>query len=262
MTMGNMSGVMSGVLGSVLSPAGLAQISMGPPGWASLAAQTIGSQIGLNVLQQLGEKMGLPQPVIDLAQAAFGSAIGQPGLARENIGQAVSGFTKQMNLSPSEAGRLTRELEGTADKSMANLQKIVETFAKKLLEGPDGGEKKEEGGSILLRIARALGALMDQKMEGLAAKSEELGKLGGESKLGGLAQPTTGGPARPTTGGPAQPTTGNTTKDGNFTAQGNAKFGSLSAEVQALSQEIGYLSQAISSTIKSIGEATSAIARK
>jgi hypothetical protein len=53
-----------------------------------------------------------------------------------------------------------------------------------------------------------------------------------------------------------------TTDEGGFNAKGQSKFGQLSAEVQALSLEIGYLSQAISSTIKSIGEAASAIALK
>lgn len=87
-----------------------------------------------------------------------------------------------------------------------------------------------------MKIARALGKLMDQKMDSLAAKGDQLGHVGGEK--------------------------GMKNKDGGFTAEGQSKFGQLSAEVQALSQEIGYLSQAIASSIKSIGEASPKVARK
>jgi hypothetical protein len=223
-----------GIGRSLLNPLSLMQVAMGPAGWASLAMRTLGPQIAMNLIQQLGQRMGLPQPTIDLAQAAFANTIGQPGLIRQNIDQAVNGLTQQMDLRPTEAGQLRRELQSATDKSMSNMQAIIEGFAKRLASGPDGGQ--EEGGSVLMRIARALGKLMDQKMDELASKADQLGRIGGEK--------------------------GMKNKDGNFSAEGQSRFGQLSAEVQALSQEIGYLSQAISSSIKSIGEASSTIARK
>ncbi len=228
-----------GIMKSLVNPMSLMQLAMGPAGWASLAIKTIGSQIAMQVIQQLGQKMGLPPAMIDLAQAAFAQASGQPGLAQQNIGEAVRGLTEQMDLKPSEAGQLQRELMDTADKSLGNMQKIVDGFAKRLSKsGEAGGE--EEGGSILMKIARIMGGLVDDKMNTLVQKANDLGKVGAQS--------------------------GNThTKgqnEGNFTAKGQGEFGKLSAEVQALGQEISYLSNAISTTLKSIGEASTTLARK
>lgn len=231
--------MLGGVFRSLVNPATILQLATGPAGWASLAMRTLGPQIGMNLVQRLGQQLGLPQPMIDLAQAAFANSIGQPGLMRREIGQAVQGFTQQMDLRPSEAGQLQRELLGSTDRSMRAMQEIVQGFAMRQLR-ESGGTGTEEGGSVLMRIARALGALMDEKMNDLATKADELGRVGSES--GNVH------------------TSGQ--NEGNFTAQGQGQFGQLSAEVQALGQEIGYLSQAISTTIKSIGEASATIARK
>jgi hypothetical protein len=213
---------------------GLAAMTGGTSLLATTALRTIGSQIAMNLIQRLGQQMGLPQPMIDLAQAAFANASGQPGLMRQNINEAVQGFVGQMDLRPSEAGQLQRELMNATDKSYANMDKIVQSFSKRLLQSE--GEGDDAGGSVLMKIARALGKLMDQKMDSLAAKADQLGRVGGDK--------------------------GMKTKEGGFNAEGQSKFGQLSAEVQALSQEIGYLSQAISSSIKSIGEASATVARK
>lgn len=226
--------MLGGIFRSVLNPINLAQLAMGPAGWASLAMRTLGPQIAMNLIQQLGQRMGLPQATIDLAQAAFANTMGQPGLVRQNINQADNGFADQLNLRPTEAGQLRRELQSATDKSMSNMQSIIEGFAKRLVEGSEGGQV--EGGSVLMRIARALGQLMDQKMGDLASKADQLGRLGTQS--------------------------GMKTKEGGFTAEGQGKFGQLSAEIQALGQELSYLSQAVSATIKSIGEASSTVARK
>jgi hypothetical protein len=218
---------------------GLAAMTGGTSLLASTALRTIGSQIAMNVIQRLGQQMGLPQPMIDLAQAAFANRMGMPGLARQNIGEAVRGFTQQLDLRPSDAGRLERQLNETADQSYANFMRIAESFARRSVRG-SGGSSDEEGGSILMKIAEALGELMDEKMNKLALKAEELGQVGrqtGNSFTSGQ-------------------------NEGGFTARGQGEFGKLSAQVQALGQEVSYLSQALSTTLKSIGEASATVARK
>jgi putative effector of murein hydrolase len=80
---------LGGIMKSLVNPMSLMQLAMGPAGWASLAMKTIGSQIAMQVIQKLGQQLGLPQPMIDMAQAAFANASGQPGLARQNIREAV-----------------------------------------------------------------------------------------------------------------------------------------------------------------------------
>jgi hypothetical protein len=81
----------------------------------------------MNLIQRLGQQIGLPQPMIDLAQSAFANSVGQPGLMRQNIGEAVRGFAQQMDLRPSEAGQLRRELKVCEmvgyDRSSQNMTK-------------------------------------------------------------------------------------------------------------------------------------------
>jgi hypothetical protein len=221
-----------GILKSLINPATLLQLAAGPAGWASFALKTIGSAIAQQLIQQLGQQLGLPPAIINLAQAAFASASGQPDLAQKSIGEAVREVASTLDLPPSQAGQLQRELSDTADKSFGTLSKILNSFTKKAISS----EGDEAGGSILMRIARLLGGLVDNKINSLAEKSEALGKVGAQQ--------------------------GNTNKDGAFTGKGSGEFGKLSAEVQALGQEIGYLSNALSTTLKSIGEASSTLARK
>lgn len=221
-----------GAIGRALvNPMTLAQVAMGPAGWASLAVRTIGTAIGQQVIQQLGQRLGLPQGMISMAQNAFAAATGSQG-GPLTIRDAVNQLADQFNLSPSQQGQLER----TANQSFDNINRILENNLRRAANG--SGE--EEGGSILMRIARSLGQLMDEKMETLASKADALGRVGSQS--------------------------GNVHRSGanenGFTAQGQSQFGKLSAEVQALGQEIGYLSQAISQTIKGIGEAASTVARK
>ena len=221
-----------GLLSSVVNPANIGLAMMGPGGWAAMAFRTIGSAVAQQVIQQVGQRLGLPQSTIDMAQAAFAQATGNPGVARMNVREAVAGLTQQHNLSPQQQGELVR----AGDRSVASMNKILDGMLKRM-SASDGAE---EGGSVLMRIARALGGLMDEKMNNLASKADQLGRVGTEK--GNVH--TSGG------------------NEGGLTAKGQGEFGKLSAEVQALGQEIGYLSQAISSTIKSIGEAASTVARK
>ncbi|NJM51762.1 MAG: hypothetical protein HC843_13575 [Sphingomonadales bacterium] len=223
---------------NMVSQLALAAATGGTSALVMQAVKTIGSQIAMQVIQRAGQMMGLPQPMIDLAQAAYANASGQPGLVKQNISEAVSGFVSQLDLRPSEAGQLQRQLMDASDKSYANMQKIVDGFAKRLIKESGGGD--EEGGSVLMKIARALGQLMDDKMDQLATKADALGRVGTEK-----GNVHTSGQQK-----------------GGFTAEGQGKFGQLSAEVQALSQELSYLSQAVSSSIKGIGEAASTVARK
>jgi hypothetical protein len=86
-----------------------------------------------------------------------------------------------------------------------------------------------------MRIAQALGEMMDNKMNAMASKGEELGSLGKNDSM---------------------------KKDGSFNAEGQSQYGKVSGEMQALGQELSILSQALSNTLKSIGEGSSTLARK
>lgn len=220
---------------SLVNPMSLMQLAMGPAGWASLAMKTIGSQIAMNLIQRLGQQMGLPQPMIDLAQASFASASGQPGLARQNIGEAVRGFASQMDLRPSEAGQLERELMSTSDKSLSNLTEIANGFKKK---GSIGSEEEEGSGSWLVAFAKAMGKVMDRKAAQLQEKAQSVSDLAGLE----VKKDKTG-------------LTGESQQNQN-------KLSSESTLLQAYAQELSMISNAATNVIKTVGEAQTAIARK
>jgi hypothetical protein len=227
-----------GLLKSVMNPMSLAQLAMGPAGWASLAMKAIGSQIAMQLIQKLGQQMGLPPAMIDLAQAAFASASGQPGLAKQNIGEAVRGFTQQMDLRPSDAGRLERELNGMADKSLDSMSKLVDDFMEKLAnKKPKGpGEDEEVGGSWLVAFAKAMGKVLDKKALQIQTQSDKV--VAATKKQEGVS-----------------------TESEEYKKAQSEMMGANTL-LQGLSQEMNILSNAATTVIKTVGEAQTTIARK
>jgi hypothetical protein len=215
---------LSGILKSVINPATLMQLAMGPAGWASLALRTIGTAIMQQVIQQVGQKLGLPQSIIDIAQTAFSAASGTQGMPN-TIAGAIGQLAQQFDLSPKQQGELQRQ---------ANT--ALEQFTKDALEGKNNGEDAPSnlrGGkaeSFLVAFAKALGKAMDSKMNRMMDVSRTIDK---ETQ------------AANSSGGKRQ-----------------AVVGELSAELQGLGQEVGMLAQAVANSVKSIGEAASTLARK
>lgn len=216
--------MLGGILKSVMNPASLAQLAMGPAGWASLAFQVLGNAIAQQAIQQIGQKLGLPQGAIDLAQTAFSGATGAQGMPN-NIKDAVGFLSDKFNLSPIQEGRLERQSN-----------KLLEEFTKNALEGKNNGEesssnvKGKGGDSFLVAFAKALGKAMDTKMNKMMDISKNIDK--------------------------------ETQKANDSDGKKQAVTGEMSAELQALGQEVSMLSQAVANSIKSIGEANSTLARK
>ena len=89
-----------------------------------------------------------------------------------------------------------------------------------------GGVASSGGESILMKIAKALGEAMDDKMEKMAEKADALGNLG------------------------------------DVDEKNQSEYGEMSAELTALGQELKILQESLNNTLKSIGESTSGLARK
>lgn len=149
-----------GVLGSVVNPVSLMQLAMGPAGWASLAVRTLGAAIGQQVLQQLGEKLGLPQGIIDIAKSSFSAAVGG---APASIADAVSTVGNGI-FSPAQQGTMTRELSQQAEN-------IAEKLFTASREGSDRAKTqgsrngKVGSGNWLRAIAEVMAQSMDSKIE-------------------------------------------------------------------------------------------------
>jgi hypothetical protein len=159
-------------IGSLISTAMQAASMMTPMGIAMQAAKMLMTQIGMEVIQQLGEKLGLPQPMIDMAQGAFAASAGQPGLAKQNFTEAARGFAEGLNLSPTDQGKFERELSDT-----------ISDMASKLGESKDFKEARQSGGkSWLMSLAQKMGEIADKlagEMDDLATK---VGKADKDSK--------------------------------------------------------------------------------
>lgn len=176
-------GLFNGVMGAVLNPVNLAQVAMGPAGWASLATRTLVSQVAVNAIQQLGQRLGLPQPMIDMAQAQFAASAGMNGLARQNVREAVQGLSEQFNLSPMQQGDLQRAATQDLNNFISSLSE-----SKEMKEAKAGG--KSAGGNWLMALAETLG----KKLDKMAGDLEDMaGKLSKDdpsltAKFGALSQ--------------------------------------------------------------------------
>ena len=147
-----------GIARSLVNPVNLASLAMGPAGWANIAARTLMAQAGMNIIQQVGQRMGLAQPIIDLAQASVAGSAGLPGLARQNMFEAVQGMP---GLSLREAGEMARGLDSAIDRLVSSLA-----------ESQDAKEARATGGgkTWIMALASALGKKLDAK----AAQVENL----------------------------------------------------------------------------------------
>jgi uncharacterized protein YjbJ (UPF0337 family) len=232
-----MSFNVGGLFKSLINPMNLMQLAMGPAGWASLAMKTIGTAIAQQVIQQLGQKLGLPQGIINLAQQAFSAATGNPGGGVQSIADAVSSFAQQAGLSPQSEGQLMRESQEAALRLQTAIQK----------SNVGAGDEAEEGGSksFLVAIAKALGKVMDQKALQMKGLADDIAAMTSDTRAGYING--VNGNAKDSAGAVSAETT---------------KISSKSTLLQAYSQELSMISNAASNVIKTIGEANVTTARK
>lgn len=192
--------------------------------------------IGDQLLQNIGQKLGLPQSVIDLAQATFHGAAGDPGGAVQNIQEASQGLGAAAGLDDFGTGEIQRQSFDIVDHLQKNVQEQLENGSDE--DGNSRGSAKTRaaasasagGESFLVRLALALGKAIDAKMD------EQL-KIAGE--IDDAKNKAEGGDKK---------------ADSQITQQG--------AKLTALGQEITILSNALNTALKSIGESVSTLARK
>lgn len=171
---------LSGIMSSVINPATLMQLAMGPAGWASLAARMIGSAIAQQVIQQLGQQMGLPQGMIDLAKTGFAAASGTQGMP-STITEAVSQLAEQYGLSAIQQGELSRAANTDANTMF---EKLAEAFK----SGHDRAESQKgrsgkSGRSWLQVIADSMAEALDKKVQDMDKMAQALDKQGSNKSV-------------------------------------------------------------------------------
>ncbi len=164
---------LSGITSSLVNPVNLASLAMGPAGWASIAVRTIGAAIAKEVIQQLGQQLGLPPGIINAAQNAFSAATGTTG-GPANIAEAVAELAQTFGLSPSQQGELQRAAQ---QDSRDMFDKLAEAFK----SGEEQAKSRSRGGkarSWLQVIADSMAAALDKKVEDMDKMAKALDKQG------------------------------------------------------------------------------------
>lgn len=206
---------------STVAQTALATVTGGASALIQAALTQAISSIGQQVIQMVGQQLGLPQSVIDLAQSAFAASSGNTGGAFQSIGESAAGLAAATGGGAFEAGEIDRQMNG-----------IVQDLVDKTLEKARTGGRDEDGNTVgggangksfMLRLALALGSVLDAKMERMAEIGE---KIDAESQ------------------------------------KKKPQMGSLSAEMTAVGKELDFVSQALNNALKSIGESASTLARK
>ena len=166
--------LLGGLTRSLVNPISLASLAMGPAGWASLAVRTLGTAIGKEVLQQLGQQLGLPQSAINLVQDGFSMATGSVG-GPATIAEAVASLAQNFDLSPSQQGELQRAAESDSRdmfQQLSDAYKSGEDMAK--TASARGGK----GRSWLQAISDSMSAVLDKKVQDMDSMARSLDQQG------------------------------------------------------------------------------------
>lgn len=227
-----------GLTRSFINPMSLAQLAMGPAGWASLAARAVVAQVGSQVIQQIGQQIGLPPALVATAQLAFNQSqafSGLPGLSGAGFNpNAMLSFLQGQGMSPREAATFVRDIQRQSREAMTQeLKSSVQDFVDNLNRQANNSNMSRKidavmngKGSFLMKLATALGMLADKKMNDMADLTKKMGQFG------------------------------------EITGKNQAKYGEMTGQLQALGQEMSMISQAMANVIKTTGEAASTLARK
>ena len=223
-------GLFNSIVSAVSNPTNLlALATMNPAIIAATVGRQLVSQIGQAVIQRLGNELGLPQSVIDMAQAGFAQSMGDVQGAQQNYREALQGIEDTMNslfdatnASPRDRGELQRVVD-----------QMLEAVTEEGREGADDAERR--GGragaeSFFVAFAKALGRTMDTKMEDMMKIAKDIDK--------------------------------ETQKANKSDGEYQAVVGELSAELQGLSQELKLVSDALSTSVKSMGDAVTKTASR
>lgn len=205
-------------IASMVSQAALAAATGGTSLALTAAMGSLFSQIGQQVIQQLGQQLGLPQSVIDIAQGAFAASTGDYNELASNLSEASQNLASAGGGGGFEAGQIERD-------SNDIVKTLTDAALKKARESggeEDGASSAEGGKSFLVKLALAMGKVIDAKMDRLVELGEKIDKAQADK----------------------------------------ASTGSISAEMQAVGQEISMITQALNTVIKSVGESGSTLARK
>jgi hypothetical protein len=161
---------LGGIFKSLINPATLMQLAMGPAGWASILAKAVVTAVVQQVIQQVGQQLGLPQSVINMGLSAFNAATGQAGAGAMSVKDVIANAAQELGMSALDQGQLTRSANN-AQRQL--LDSILESDEFKNAKA--AGKGGTAGQSIFMIIATILGELADKKMGEMASLANQIG---------------------------------------------------------------------------------------
>lgn len=159
----------------------LATTMLGPIGGVvAQLAQQVFSQMGQQILQGLGDKLGLPQNFVDMAQASFAGSVGDFQGAFANTNEAVDAFGQAFNATPSD---IAGAQNGIQQMMMNFIEEMSQSEEFKQAKASGGkGNAGGAGGAAgstgapgwLMAMAQALGEELDRLGEDMQQRAESL----------------------------------------------------------------------------------------
>jgi hypothetical protein len=260
----------------------------------ALAAMTGGASLAVTMqqmavravvqmaIQKLGQELGLPPAIINMAQMAAGNQMGGAQLNDFSSAGGAQGFLNQVmqQFSASDQGNISRSIDAfnsissnfangfqaNADQAHANYEQAVAARDAAITGGASDREIKRL--DTLADNAQQQANKMDDFLSNINLSNSRRkssldmkGVMNGKGSLlmkiaillGMIADKKMSDMAT------KAEQIGNM---GEIKGKNQAKFTQMNSELQALGQELGTISQATANVIKSIGEAGSTLARK
>jgi hypothetical protein len=166
-----MSFDIGGLFKSLINPMSLVQLAMGPAGWASIIAKAFISAVGNQLIQALGQELGLPQSIIDMGKQAFAAASGTAG-GPQTVADAVGQLAEEFGLSPAEQGGAQRMMNDTLNNMLGQMTESEEFKAAKAAGGRTG---RGTGGSTAGQSwLMALASVLGEKLNVMAKEVQDL----------------------------------------------------------------------------------------
>ncbi|WP_336970704.1 hypothetical protein [Sphingobium aromaticiconvertens] len=160
------------------NPVSLLATSMFGPigGVVAQLAQQVFSSFGQNLIQQLGQNLGLPQSTIDMAQGSFAGSIGDFQGAALNLNESISGFGEATGASPSEIGSAQSGFQDIMQGFIDQMSQSEEFKQAKATGGKGGSAGANSTGAPgwLMAMAQALGAELDRLGDDMQQRAESL----------------------------------------------------------------------------------------
>jgi hypothetical protein len=238
-------GLLGGILRTV-APLALTALTGGAAAPLVMAQQMAVRFAAQQVLQMAAQTLGIPPQILSVASSALTSAMSPfpganlnvPGLGTFSNVQELRQGLQALGFTPLQSANIERYAIGQARRAIQEFQKqgmedSIQNFINQI--NRDNSNKKlnrdvnavlNGKGSILMKLAVALGQIADQKLNDMAKKAQDIGNMG------------------------------------KIEAKNQSKFSQMNAELNALGQEFGIVSQAMNNVLKSIGEGASTVARK